>query len=158
MCIRDRNKAQHFQSTKELKKIKSFSLNKSEKRFFSRKPKITQIGKRKNSLANLINDLRNNKDSVRAYAASALGQYPEKARTLTPFLEKALFDSSKYVRRNAAKSLGNYGSFARQAVPSLIKTLKDRDKYVAHSAANALKKIGTSKARLALTRFRDRII
>ncbi len=92
--------------------------------------------------ADLIRDLKDKDQAVRAYAARELGKAGgARAGEAVQALMEALKDTSSYVRQAAAKSLGSHGAHAREAVPALQKALKDSDEGVRLEAQDALKKI-----------------
>jgi HEAT repeat protein/tetratricopeptide (TPR) repeat protein len=93
----------------------------------------------------LLNDLRNANDDVRAAAAATLGHFG--ARAVEP-LVGALADSSEAVREAAIHSLGEIGAPGTKA---LVAGLADADRHVRWRAANALGRIGDPKAGRSLT-------
>lgn len=98
-----------------------------------------------------LRDLRNKNASVRAGAASNLGNIAapgsrnsvrEQTRKAIPALVEALKDTDKTVRWAAAAALGNIPGDMRVAVPALIEALQDQDEMVRERAASSLGRIG----------------
>ena len=67
----------------------------------------------------LIQQLENGEDSLRASAAQVLGDKGPEAKTAVPGLMRALGDEYELVRQHAAETLGQIGLDARAAIPAL---------------------------------------
>ena len=91
------------------------------------------------SVAELINDLKDQNTSVRSNAARDLSMFGKEAKDAVPGLITALKDQNSSVRFNAVTALIRIG---KDAVPALIVALKDRESNVRDSAADALSRIG----------------
>ena len=95
-----------------------------------------------NEIKELIEHLKYKDDSVRWYAAEALGRIGPDAKESVPALIDALKkDKDDYVRGAADEVLGRIGPDAKKAVPALIGALKDKDDEVRGAADEALGKI-----------------
>jgi uncharacterized protein (TIGR03067 family) len=77
-------------------------------------------------------------ETVRQYAAHAIGAFKAKAKGAIPVLIKLLDDPGKHVRSQAARTLGLFGAEAKAAAPRLKIALNDPGEYVPISAAVAL--------------------
>lgn len=90
----------------------------------------------------LIQQLKEGQESVRASAAKALGEKrPETRSVAVPALTLALRDEGEQVRESAARALGKMGEDARLAVPALKVTAQDSVPEVKAAAIEALEKI-----------------
>lgn len=89
----------------------------------------------------LIADLNNPEASVRAYAASELGNRKDNIKKIVTALTYSLEDRDKFVKRNAVKSLGSFGKHSQSSIPKLVSIAKGHDKYLADTAKNSLRKI-----------------
>jgi hypothetical protein len=98
--------------------------------------------KAKKTVSALRAELKDQDESVRSYAAFALGQIRLEAKEVVPALRAALNDLIAQVRSAAALALGEIGPEAKDAVPDLRAALKDQDGDVRRAAAEALRKIG----------------
>jgi HEAT repeat protein len=80
-------------------------------------------------------------ETVRHYAAQALGHIGPAAAAAVPKLRGALGDESGSVRHSAAQALGRIGP-AADVVPDLRRALGDSDNYTRAAAVEALGRIG----------------
>jgi len=98
--------------------------------------------------------------AVRAFAAKALGNMPEKAREQMPELIRALGDENNDVRTAARWALGQTGP---KGIPALREALKNSDPRVRSGVAFAIGSIGPSAERavpdlLRLMKDEDRTV
>jgi HEAT repeat protein len=93
----------------------------------------------------LLQDLRNQNESVRQAAASALGEVSKDSITKAfPLLKEALQDKSYFVRRIVAWVISNVNQErAREAALSLETVLSDPDLSVRVVAVDSLKRLGS---------------
>jgi HEAT repeat protein len=96
------------------------------------------------ALSSVLKDLDT---SVRARAATSLGELGSKMLSAVPTLRTALrrivlTDNDEMVRVNALQSLARIGPESQGDVPSLLTSLQDELPYVRLSAANALAEMG----------------
>jgi HEAT repeat protein len=91
---------------------------------------------------NLVQDLKDEDNSVRYEAAFALGNLGNASKTVISALVQGLEDGDKSVRREAAEALGNLGNASEPVISALLLRLEDGYDFVAYSAASALSKLG----------------
>ena len=96
------------------------------------------------SLSFWVHALKDQDESAREQAASALAQISPDTQDIVPELAQALKDPLPGVRVNAAFALLKMGSEARLAVPELSVALKDEVPLVRMDAVLALRKMGAS--------------
>lgn len=89
--------------------------------------------------------LKDKEDTVRTYAAGALGEIGPAAKLATPDLALATADPDEDVRYTAADSLGKIG-FAHPKIEAALLTLVGRDEDAAWHAADSLLKLGISES------------
>jgi HEAT repeat protein len=97
----------------------------------------------------LVEALKDIDDSVRRFAAFALGKIPGDRQVAVPALIEALQDKNELVRESAAMSLGSIGQNPELTVPALVRALKYDDFSVGRSAMGSLIGFGPA-ARTAL--------
>jgi HEAT repeat protein len=95
------------------------------------------------ALAPLMSLLYDQDDSVRGYAASALGFFGKPA--IIPLMNTALEDKAPDIRRLAASVLYEFGPQAIMAVPNLTALLQDADWEVRMDVARALSVIDSEE-------------
>ncbi len=103
----------------------------------------------KADLARLTGLLDHAQPTVRARAATLLGEEGPKAKDSVAALSRALQDTDPGVRREAAQALGAIGPEAAAATESLAQLLRDPDRLVRLSAVQAIDHIGPNGASLA---------
>jgi HEAT repeat protein len=114
-----------------------------------RRPVVRALGRTKSHgvLQPLVTALQDSDESVRAYAAEALGEIGDK-QAVEPLQRRLQQDASSYVRGTAAEALGRLKD--PRAVEPLINALSDEAHYVRENAVNALDEIADPRALEAL--------
>lgn len=104
---------------------------------------VIELGEKGNStIPQLLNAMRDNRPSVRWWAAIGLDNTDSLTEAATTAVQKALQDKSASVRVAAARAFCRMGK-TRQVLPILVKELKNKDnKIVRHYAALELEDTG----------------
>ncbi|MEH2203755.1 MAG: sister chromatid cohesion protein PDS5, partial [Nostoc sp.] len=100
------------------------------------------LGEQQEVLAELLGLLKDESESVRYSAASALGNMGNASPQVVEALLGLLKDESESVHYYAAKALGNLGNASSQVVKALLGLLKDES--VRYYAAQALGNLGNA--------------
>jgi hypothetical protein len=104
---------------------------------------LTLIGPK--AIAPLVDALQHTNPTVRAIAASGLGNLTS-APNVVPPLVACLGDPNPFVRAGAAKSLGQICADPQIAIPALVVSLRDPDIQTRSYAAEALGNFGKQAA------------
>ncbi|HXV22785.1 MAG TPA: HEAT repeat domain-containing protein, partial [Alphaproteobacteria bacterium] len=94
----------------------------------------------------LTDALRDERSTVRAGAAEALGEIGGDAESGIPALTAALRDEDDQVRQSAAGALGEIGASTDAAIFALSEALSDKSSFMRWQAAKALERIGPAAA------------
>ena len=97
----------------------------------------------------LLQTLKSNDASTRAYAAIGLGRIGAAAEDAVPHLIHRLKDDDARVRRNSVRALQQIGRQTERSIPAIADTLKDDDPEVVVQACEALRQLGPA-AQVAL--------
>jgi HEAT repeat protein len=96
------------------------------------------VGPEQETLAALIEELKQANLSVRKRAIDALAHIGHGAEAAVPALTDTLRDRNYAVRKRAISALGTIGPKAKAAIPPLIKLVSGQDRKVQRMAADAL--------------------
>ena len=97
----------------------------------------------------LVQTLKSNDASTRAYAAIGLGRIGAAAEDAVPHLIHRLKDDDARVRRNSVRALQQIGRQTERSIPAIADTLKDDDPEVVVQACESLRQLGPA-AQVAL--------
>ena len=97
----------------------------------------------------LVQTLKSNDASTRAYAAIGLGRIGVAAEDAVPHLIHRLKDDDAQVRRNSVRAFQQIGRQTERSIPAIADTLKDDDPEVVVQACEALRQLGPA-AQVAL--------
>jgi HEAT repeat protein len=89
----------------------------------------------------LIQATEDKDGTVRAWAASALGEIGPDAKVAVPALIKLVGDRDEGCRNDACIALGDIGPATKDALPALREALNDPSKDVRHFAKRAIGRI-----------------
>ncbi|MHC5746492.1 MAG: NACHT domain-containing protein, partial [Nostoc sp.] len=102
------------------------------------------LGEQEEVLVELLGLLKDESESVRNFAAWALGKLGNASPQVVEALVGLLKDESESVRNSAAQILGKLGNASPQVVEALLGLLKDESEGVRYSAAQILGKLGNA--------------
>jgi HEAT repeat protein len=96
---------------------------------------------KKKSTAELLADLKSDRERERVIAVRLLPQHKRDAAQVVPALIASLKDKEGDIRWSAAIGLGYFGEKAKDAIPALQAARRDRDARVREAAGVALSRI-----------------